>query len=207
MTSGPAPAGGTVLLVCTGNICRSPYMAAALSSLLQANGRHDVVLESAGTAALVGAPVAEAMQDIMMTQGLATAGLARQLDPTMLSRADLVLTASREHRSAVVKLRPAALRNTFTLRQAGRLLAGSGETKIDDHVAARRVAQMCAARRGQLGPSPGELDDVPDPWGGPVTEYVASVEAMRRSLSAIAVALTDRGCSPRSTADHWPKVP
>ena len=44
-----------------------------------------------------------------------------QLSPALIARADLVLTATRQHRSAVVSSLPAAIGRTFTILQFARL--------------------------------------------------------------------------------------
>lgn len=45
-----------ILLVCTGNICRSPFMEYTLRDSLDRAGVNDFVVSSAGTRAVVGAP-------------------------------------------------------------------------------------------------------------------------------------------------------
>jgi protein-tyrosine-phosphatase len=46
---------------------------------------------------------------------------SQPLTPALIEPADLVLTAAREHRTAVIDMYPAARSRTFTIRQAGRL--------------------------------------------------------------------------------------
>lgn len=56
--------------------------------------------------------------------GIATRGfVAQQLTRELVRDASLVLALTRKHRSAVVRLEPAALRRAFTLRELARLLA------------------------------------------------------------------------------------
>ena len=114
--SGTDPGGLTVriLYVCTANICRSPSAAALLADA-QVPG---VEVSSAGTMATAGAPgcsVAPALA------GRYEQHRSQALTPDLLARADLVLTAAREHQRVVLELAPAARPRTFTIRQAGRL--------------------------------------------------------------------------------------
>ncbi|MBC7632271.1 hypothetical protein [Aeromicrobium sp.] len=184
-----AAAGHRVLVVCTGNVCRSPYLAAMLSLRLAERGRDSVVVGSAGTGALVGEPIAAPMRRILADAGAETAGAARQIDRSMLEQADLVITADRAHRSAVVQLAPGALRRTFTARQAARLLTTVEMLPSPDEGPAKRLAALLAAGRGQHGPSAGSSDDVPDPWGGTDDLYAACVRTMEPPLVALADAL------------------
>lgn len=102
--------GVRVLYVCTANICRSP----SAEALLQAAGVAQV--QSAGVAAVHGAPccsLAPLLAGVDHRSQPLTAPLVRS--------ADIVLTAAREHQSAVLALDPDARAKTFTIRQAGRL--------------------------------------------------------------------------------------
>ena len=136
--SGPAAASGTaasgamptpgsepanILVVCTGNICRSPYMQFTLTAALAAAGVDDIVVASAGTHAVPDSGVAPHMAALLRADGLDVDGYAtRQLTAAMVADADIVLTAERAHRKQVVLLDPRALGRTFTLLQFGRLL-------------------------------------------------------------------------------------
>jgi protein-tyrosine phosphatase len=79
--------------------------------------------------------------------------VARQLTPAMAASADLVLTMTKAHRDAVLKLAPQQLHRTFTLREAARLrLEGD----------ARNIADLPALRPR----FPADLPtDIPDPIG------------------------------------------
>ena len=100
----------SVLVVCTGNICRSPAAQLVLGAALD----DSVVVASAGTGAVVGAPVAPGMARLLADRGLDPSGfVARALTEDQVRSADLVLTMTRRHRTAVLELAPWALRRTF----------------------------------------------------------------------------------------------
>ena len=71
----PVTTGGSVLVVCTGNVCRSPFLQLALQRQLEARRRHGepgITVTSAGTGALTGQP---------MDERAAAQATARGLDP------------------------------------------------------------------------------------------------------------------------------
>lgn len=109
-----------ILVVCTGNICRSPVAAAMLRARLP--GRK---VSSAGLGALVGHGVEPSAARLAEAEGLMMAEhRARQLTPELLAEADLVLVMSEGQRRAVAELAPAALGKTLLL---GHWLPGARE--------------------------------------------------------------------------------
>jgi protein-tyrosine phosphatase len=168
MTPVPVPA-FTVLVVCTGNICRSPLAErlgrARLDLLLGASGV--VRLESAGTRAVVGSAMDPASARVLEELGGDSAGfVAHQLTDQLAASADLTLTMTRGHRRDVLGRAPRAMSRTFTLREAAGLLELLGEDLSLDGAPAERaralVQRMAGAR--SLRPS-GREDDVIDPIG------------------------------------------
>ena len=82
-----------ILIICIGNICRSPIG----EGLLQTKLPH-VNVSSAGIAAMVGYPADPHSVYIMKEQGIdISTHLARQVDHEMLSDADLILTMEHQH--------------------------------------------------------------------------------------------------------------
>ena len=92
-----------ILIVCVGNICRSPMAEAVLRQRLPAS----VQVSSAGLAARVGDGVHPVAADVMHARGYATVEhVARQFTPAMTQNTDLVLTMERRHAQAVRALAP-----------------------------------------------------------------------------------------------------
>jgi len=90
------PARTGVLFVCTGNICRSAFAAAALRYALGQDSPVDV--SSAGIMALAGRPMDELMAAEAHRLGIAdTSHCARQLTGRMLRDATLVVIFGPEH--------------------------------------------------------------------------------------------------------------
>ena len=94
-----------ILLVCTGNICRSPLAAALLQRALTDRGIEGMDVSSAGTGAWDGAPVSEGAYLVGLERGLdLSAHRARLLTRELIEDADLVLTMARHHRARVDEL-------------------------------------------------------------------------------------------------------
>jgi protein-tyrosine phosphatase len=156
----------TVLTVCTGNICRSPAVERLLAARLGDDSQ--VLATSAGTRAVVGSPVSGPMVPLMRAAGAsADAFVARQLTPAIVREADLVLALTRQHRSTVVDLHPAAVRRTFTLRELARLAATVDPDDLPPGSPAERLAALvplAAAERGRNHHARAGDDDVIDPY-------------------------------------------
>ncbi|WP_163559177.1 low molecular weight phosphotyrosine protein phosphatase [Halomonas sp. NO4] len=99
----------TILVVCAGNICRSPVGAALLRQRLP--GKR---IYSAGLGALVGDGVEPTARELAEADGLDVSDhQARQLTVDMLQHADLILVMSEGQRRAVGELSPTAMGKTM----------------------------------------------------------------------------------------------
>jgi protein-tyrosine phosphatase len=167
-----------VLYVCTGNICRSPLAERlARHELSRRLGDRSGLIEvtSAGTHGLTGREMyAEAAVVLTRSGGDASGFLARLMEAQHVDGADLVLTATRAHRAAVVRLQPRATRRTFTMREFGRLAAAVEVSTLPDGdpiTRLRAAVAEAASHRGLVAPEHPDDDDVPDPYGGPPAGY------------------------------------
>jgi protein-tyrosine phosphatase len=94
-----------VLVVCTGNTCRSPMAAALLRRALDEQDRADIEVESAGTGAWEGTPVSEGSYLVGLEQGIdLSAHRARVLTRELVDQAHLILAMSRAHLARVREL-------------------------------------------------------------------------------------------------------
>lgn len=154
-----------LLVVCAGNVCRSVYAAQRLAAGFDALAPGCFQLRSAGTAAMVEDPADPHLAPLLEVHGLPmTPHRARQLTERMLTRVDIVLTATVAQRTEVVRLRPALLRRTFTLREFALLL----QQLSDEAELARADAagsEFEDARSGAADPHPGgSVDDTRRRW-------------------------------------------
>ena len=200
----PSPA-FTLLLVCTGNICRSALaerLGRAFLGEVLGDDAPAIRLISAGTRAVVGSGMQP--DSALVLRGLgAEAGdfVARQFDGAMAAAADLTLTMTRGHRREVLHGAPRALARTFTLREAADLmeLLADEEPSGDDFVERGRslVTSMAAARSRRHS---SDADDIRDPIGEPVEVHeevgLAVAEALLpvlRRLADLIGPTSDRG--------------
>jgi len=87
-----------VLIVCTGNICRSPMAEAMLRAAVERSGLKDVTVSSAGTSAATGEPASEGGYLVGLEKGLdLSSHSARPLTKELVAEADLILGMSEHH--------------------------------------------------------------------------------------------------------------
>ncbi len=96
-----------VVVICTGNICRSPMGAAFLARHLSSKGVSGVEVLSAGTHAMDGqGPMVEAIRAAQEHQVDVTGHRSRPLDLVLAQKADLILCATEDHRQTVLSWWP-----------------------------------------------------------------------------------------------------
>jgi protein-tyrosine phosphatase len=174
----------TVLMVCTGNICRSPVA----EILLNVAFRQRVSVGSAGTRALVGRPVAGPMEQLLAAEGcFAPHFSARQLTEGNIKGADLILTMTRHQRAMVVSLHPAAVRRSFTLTEFSRLISETSQpSPFSGKVSAEdwwRGAVPRAARGRRPMYELACTDDIDDPYGRCKDVYGSTFSVIHEAIS------------------------
>ncbi|MBV7281197.1 hypothetical protein [Corynebacterium sp. TAE3-ERU30] len=161
-----------ILTVCTGNICRSPYIEYRLAHAAAAAGL-EVQVDSAGTQATNGTPYHPHTLSLLEKQGIdASQGSSRYLTAAIARDYDLIIAAAEDHIPAIARTAPAAWRSCITLRHLASLnpeeirpgtpIMGQAETK--------RVAQNASAGSFSIS----------DPIGQPL----AAFETMAASVDA-----------------------
>jgi protein-tyrosine-phosphatase len=108
-----------ILVVCTGNLCRSPMAEAFLGDLLRKQGKDAMyMVRSAGTWTHDGLSVSALAVQAMAEKGLDIAGHRSHLvSPQDVEKAALIITMGDEHKEALLAEFPGARDRTFLLSE------------------------------------------------------------------------------------------
>ncbi len=144
-------------------------------------------MSSAGTQAAPDRPVHMLTATAMAEAGLGeVAHRSRPVDVAVLAGVDLVVTAERAHRAAVLSLRPDLLRRTFTLDELVSLAEAVRPQRTDGR--ADEALRSVLAERGRHPTTSGDLADPVD--AGPeahhrmVHDVLSAVDRLKASLLA-----------------------
>ncbi|MDC0937307.1 L-threonylcarbamoyladenylate synthase [Pirellulales bacterium] len=149
-----------ILLVCTGNTCRSPMaealMRKTIADRLQLDCDDDntgVIVASAGVSASAGCAASPEAVEVMKQSGLDISGHSSQpLTDKLVQHADVIYTLTGVHRQAIVHRWPESASRTFNLR--------SDNGDVDDPIGGgldtyqRCASQIEAAIRGRVAEMP-----------------------------------------------------
>src|SRR5439155_18388152 len=115
-----------VIVVCTGNVCRSPIAEGLLRRATEHRSvRAAITVSSAGTAGWEGSPATPEAVEAADERGVdISAHVAARLRPGMAADADLVLCMAGVHRELIARDEPEAADRTFRLKELVRLLRG-----------------------------------------------------------------------------------
>lgn len=192
-TSGSVMSAPVILTVCTGNVCRSPYLQRLLQTGLDDSwGVGAVRVTSAGTRALVGRPLDRNASKLLGTvDGDRWAHSARQVTREAVAEASLVITANRDQRGVVAQLHPRALKTTHSLRDLAQLADHLTLPSVPDPYLPdptqwfSTVIPLLAADRGKRPPLPADQADIHDPYGRAPEAFRRMAEQIRPCVPAV----------------------
>ncbi len=108
-----------ILIVCIGNICRSPMAEALLKESLKDKKIHNIT--SAGLGALVGHHPDETAIQLLQEKGLDISSYrATQISQPLIRKADLILVMEAKHKDAIENKDPSAKGKVFRLGEWGK---------------------------------------------------------------------------------------
>src|SRR5687767_10954730 len=149
------PSPGTIVVVCTANICRSPMAAALLQHALAAQGEpwRSLKVLSAGVAARPGEPISENSVYALKKVGIDISHHRSQaLTQEMLDEALAVLCMTESHRAMIMVQADPPPKNVFLFRE---FVPNSSDPEIAD------------------------------PYGGPIKVYEAARDEMVESIPSL----------------------
>jgi len=145
----------TILFVCTGNTCRS-IMAEAIAKQYLAQskqGKPEIQVISAGTAAIPDEPASEHAQTVLSLFGMNLQGhKARSVRPELIQEADLILVMTQRHKEHILRLVPDAEDKVYLIKEYARENEQQSEKNNEDII---------------------------DPFGLPLEYYQACAEELR----------------------------
>ncbi|GAA4777207.1 arsenate reductase/protein-tyrosine-phosphatase family protein [Microbacterium gilvum] len=185
-----------VLLLCTGNLCRSRIAESLLAHRLGAVvDAGSLIVESAGTRPASGVSQPGAVrEEIERLGGAIDDAPPRGLDDVVLAQVDLVLTMTRGQRTAAVRRAPRLVRRAFTLPEYAHLVASLAERPPaqwhpggGDAEVLRRMTEAAARRRGAVAPSPDAAAiEIADPFGGERPGYRDAADRIDGEVALLA---------------------
>jgi protein-tyrosine phosphatase len=192
-----------ILIVCTGNICRSPIAEGLLKAeLLQRFGDGAPRVSSAGTAGWEGSPATPEGVDAAAELGVdISAHRARKVRGELLREADLIVCMAGEHRDRLTVQLPEVAGRTFTLKELVRLLEPQppAAAEASPWTMAPRIARAHAMR--QIDPTAHLDEDIADPLGQPMEAYRAIAWELEDWISRLAAGLYGAAPSGAATGD------
>lgn len=131
-----------LIIVCTGNTCRSPMAEAMLrQKVVQSGFKDKIKVSSAGIAAGGAFPASHNAYSVMKARGLDLVDhRSRQLTAGDIKEADLILTMTSSHKKAILSYMPKAKNKVFTLAE----YAGLADEVVDPFGGDVRIYSICA---------------------------------------------------------------
>lgn len=169
-----------ILIVCTGNICRSPMAEVLLRRTLEGAGHPEVEVASFGTWGLTGSPATSEAIEVMRQQGIdMTSHQARSLERGDVEEADLVLAMTSVHLREIEDLAPGSSSKVLLMKELA-------EVEVGELPAGSSLAERVAALRTARRPEWRRRLDLDDPMGLPIFAYERAARQISEGIDHLA---------------------
>lgn len=110
----------SVLIICTGNSCRSIMAEGILKKYLKDLGKDDIEVTSAGVHAIDGASPTKETIDVMKKEGIDVSNFrSKALTDELVKKADLILVMTSYHMDEIIARSPEAVSKVHMIKQFG----------------------------------------------------------------------------------------
>lgn len=107
-----------ILLVCTGNTCRSSMAEGIFKQILKDNDDDDIHVTSAGISVYVSSEASEEAINVMEEMGIDISDhMSSQISDDDVDKADIILVMTNGHKNILIDLYPMYMDKIFTLKE------------------------------------------------------------------------------------------
>lgn len=177
-----------LLLVCEGNVCRSPWAEVLVRHRLWADAVDRFEVSSAGTHALLDRPAHPLLRVLCETEQERSAieeHRSRRVDVPLLREQELVIVMERRHRLDALDSWPEGHRRVFTIGEAEQLARSGPPTPGEQELSVHEVFARRRSPRIQAGAA-----DVPDPVRGSERDFLDMGQRLRQAVDAVVPVIT-----------------
>ncbi len=149
----------SILLVCTGNSCRSVMAEGLLKKMLKEFGKNDIEVQSCGIGTMDGLAPTDETIEVMKRESVDVSDYrSKKISEDLVKKADLILVMEEAHLSDVIRRVPEAAQKTHLLKKFAPEVLSSHP----------------------------EGFSIPDPIGRPMKDYEYCLDAIKREIERIA---------------------